>query len=99
YSSAGSMIATLKVSDSLGNTDVERLTVYVNDPSAPAWLSATPVTGYAPAAVRFDGSATASGDWTISFGDGTPDATGTGTPPTALSHTYDTPGGYAASIN
>jgi uncharacterized repeat protein (TIGR01451 family) len=65
-----------------------------------ASLAATPVSGLAPLAVRFDGSGTDAdaGDtiatYTFRFGDGTPPVTQSS--PT-VSHTYATPGTYHAT--
>jgi PKD repeat protein len=61
-----------------------------------------PLAGTAPFDVRFDGSAShADGGiahWRLSFGDGSPDATGTGDPPASLVHTYTTAGTFTAAL-
>ena len=67
-----------------------------NRPPA-AVISATPVTGFAPLTVSFDGSASADPDgtvksWAWSFGDGS-FATGA-----LATHVYSSPGTYAASL-
>ena len=38
-------------------------------------------------------------NWTIHWGDGTPDSTGTGLPPTSLTHTYTAAGAYTVSLD
>ena len=47
---------------------------------------------------RFDASESSSGNWTISFGDGTRDKSGTGTPPSALKHTFKSVGIYTTTL-
>ena len=57
-----------------------------------------PIVGYTPQTVKFDGSQSAPGDWTISWGDGSADVTGSGVPPSSLLHTYATAGLYTATL-
>ncbi|HEX4490527.1 MAG TPA: alkaline phosphatase family protein [Acidimicrobiia bacterium] len=58
--------------------------------------------GTAPFDVEFDGSASHSDAgitrWRLSFGDGSPDATGTDDPPASLMHTYTTAGDFTAAL-
>jgi phospholipase C len=59
--------------------------------------------GTAPLTVNLDGSASSSPNgpitsWDLSFGDGTPDATGTGAPPAVLAHTYLSAGSFTATL-
>ena len=76
------------------------VTVDVTNPAPrPAtWLTATPINGFSPQPVVFDGSNSASGDWTIDFGDGSAPETGSGVPPAGLPHTYADPGVYLATL-
>lgn len=72
-------------------------TVVVSTGDVSASVSATPTAGQAPLIVTFDGSASSSlngtvSGWTWSFGDNT---TASGA---VVSHTYDAPGVYAASL-
>ena len=58
------------------------------------------IRGVAPLNVTFDGS-TSSGpitSWDLSFGDGTPDASGTGVPPAVVAHTYSNRGSFTATL-
>jgi PKD repeat protein len=62
-----------------------------------------PVSGAAPFAIRFDGSASRAsvGDiarWTLDFGDGTAKRRGTGAPPSSIAHTYRTAGASRAKL-
>ncbi|HEY5011465.1 MAG TPA: PKD domain-containing protein [Acidimicrobiia bacterium] len=67
-------------------------------PRPPTWLTATPINGFSPQPVVFDGSNSASGDWSIDFGDGSAPETGSGVPPAGLEHTYADPGVYLATL-
>jgi outer membrane protein assembly factor BamB len=70
---------------------------------SPGRLPGTPE-GTAPLTVGFDGSLSSSPggaitSWDLSFGDGSPDATGTGAPPTpGPTHVYANPGQYTATL-
>src|SRR2546429_457785 len=72
----------------------------------PVGVSPTrPPAGVAPLAVVFDGSASRDPDssdgldtWSLDFDDGSNRATGTDTPPSAIPHTYGTPGVYRATL-
>jgi hypothetical protein len=66
-------------------------------------LVAYPAIGITPLAVNFDGSLSADADdpvasWSLSFGDGSPPATGTGVPPANIAHSYTTAGTFTASL-
>jgi len=100
YTAAGAYTATLTVRDSSGNVGkaLQSITVTPVTSNRATWLTATPIVGYAPQPTVLDGSASAPGDWTISFGDGSPAQQGTGTPPSALLHTYDSPGDYTQTL-
>ena len=80
--------------------------------SGPPWgpvpaISRTPTgtDGDAPLTVSFDASGSTGGNsaissWDLSYGDGTPDATGTGAPPSpTVRHVYSQPGNYTATLN
>src|SRR5439155_1472729 len=77
-----------------------RLTAY----SAPsAALEATPPSGPSPLQTSLStvGSSDPDGDiqvWRIAFGDGSPDATGSGLPPASIAHTYASEGMHTASL-
>jgi phospholipase C len=78
--------------------------------SGPPWgpvatTDRTPGTsgGTAPLTVNFDGSGSTDpggsiATWDLAFGDGTPDSTGTGTPPAAIPHTYTSSGSFTATL-
>jgi PKD repeat protein len=72
-------------------------------PTAVLTSTPTPATGKAPLMVTFDGSGSSDSDgtlvsWTLDFGDGSQEASGSGTPPSNTSHTYSTPGMYTATL-
>jgi PKD repeat protein len=74
----------------------------VNRPPV-ARLTASPINGEWPLPVTFDGSGSSDPDgplasWSLDFGDGTPAATGTGSPPSSIPHTYADPGSYTAAL-
>jgi PKD repeat protein len=94
YNSSGSFTATLWVNDSAAHSASSQVVLTIS-PSLTISATASPTSGAAPLQVAFTG--TASGGtaplaeaWT--FGDG---GTGTGSTP---SHTYTTPGAYAATF-
>lgn len=101
YTEAGSYTVTLVVTDDRGATATQTLVIDVSEDSniAPgADFTADPVTGTAPLAVNFDGSASADVDGTIAsyawnFGNG---QNGTGVTPPAV--TYTLPGTYVATL-
>jgi phospholipase C len=100
YASVGSYTAVLSLRDAAQNKSSANLTVYVSNPVAPrpTWLTGTPINGFSPQAVTFDASQSGPGNWSIDFGDGTNPATGSGTPPAGLVHTYANPGAYTATL-
>jgi phospholipase C len=60
-------------------------------------------TGRAPLRVAFNGSSSSDRgghifSWTLSYGDGTPAASGTGAPPSDLAHTYQRAGTFHATM-
>jgi phospholipase C/outer membrane protein assembly factor BamB len=79
--------------------------------SGPPWGRApqrgrTPgvTSGTVPLKVAFDGSQSAAGgsplaSWTLSFGDGSNDASGSGPPPASTPHTYVSAGTYRATLS
>ncbi len=68
-----------------------------------AAVEAAPSSGSAPLLVNFNGAqSNANGgtiaSWDLSFGDGSPDATGTGAPGAVIDHTYLTVGTFTATL-
>ena len=68
-----------------------------------AAIQASPNNGAAPLVVNFNGAQSYGNtgtiaSWDVSFGDGTTDASGTGSPPATIGHTYTTPGSYTAGL-
>jgi hypothetical protein len=100
YTDKGRYLATLTVTSVTGQSGTATVVVDVTDPAPkPAtWLTSSPINGFAPQPVVFDGSNSAAGTWTIDFGDGSDAAGGTGVPPANLSHTYTDPGVYLAVL-
>jgi PKD repeat protein len=107
YASAGTFHATLTVTDDEGasaaaHTDV---TVVAAPNQAPtATITPNPASGPTPLAVTFvltaadsDGTVT---DWTVTFGEGNAQQSGTGNPTglTTVQHTYTVPGTHTATI-
>ncbi|HEX4491893.1 MAG TPA: alkaline phosphatase family protein [Acidimicrobiia bacterium] len=100
YDTPGSYTATLTVDGNDHTKARARQTVIVDagGTNRPTWLTSNPPVGYTPASTSFDGSLSAPGDWSISFGDGSARVTGDGTPPAALDHTYTEAGNYTAML-
>jgi phospholipase C len=100
YRTPGKFTASLEIVAKSGAKSRADQTIVVSGKpsSTPTWLTGTPPVGYTPAPTTFDGSQSAPGKWTISFGDGSPDATGTGVPPASLHHTYASAGNYTATL-
>jgi phospholipase C len=100
YASVGSFTATLTVSDHSGFSGRanQRVTVTSAGADRATWITATPIVGYAPQPVLLDGSQSAPGDWAVNFGDGSAPVHGTGVPPAALLHTYQTPANYTQTL-
>lgn len=82
---------------------VERRRVRKVERTAPPGvaLSVAPGTGAGPLAVTFSTATVPTGgpvtSWRLSFGDGTPDAAGSGAPPATIAHTYPD-GAYTARL-
>jgi hypothetical protein len=73
-----------------------------NNPPVPT-ISASPPTGSFPRSVTLAlGAADPDGDfiasYRVSFGDGTPDLVGSGSPPATVVHTYQGPGPYTVTL-
>jgi phospholipase C/PKD repeat protein len=100
YTADGTYTATLTVTSVSGESATATVNVDVTNPAPrPAtWLTATPINGFSPQPVVFDGSNSASGDWSIDFGDASAPETGSGVPPAGLEHTYVDPGVYLATL-
>jgi phospholipase C/PKD repeat protein len=100
YAAAGSFTATLNVRDGSGNSGQasQAVTVTATVAHRATWITATPIVGYAPQPVVLDGSASAPGNWTVNFGDGSAPASGTGVLPSSLLHTYLDPGNYTQTL-
>ncbi len=97
YSTAGTYLARLAVTDSLGEIDTATTTVTVTDEPPVAAFAAGVATPEAGQSVSFDGSASSDSDGSIGlyawrFGDG---HTGTGQKP---SHTYASAGTYPVTL-
>ena len=105
YTTPGTYTPRLTVVNQVGGTADTTASVTVTAPPPVPALTASPPGGVAPADnVKFDGSATTDPDatirtWSLSFGDGTPPVTGTGTPPspTAL-HSFPQAGDYGVTL-
>jgi PKD repeat protein len=103
YTTLGSYSVMLVVSDNDGETDFDTETVIVGENDPPTCsLSANPISGKAPLTVTFtmtandpDGSITA---WVLRPGDGSPDYSGSGSPPSTQTHTYQNEGNYNALL-
>lgn len=107
----GRYTATLTVQDGAGAADTASVSITVTDgtgsSNAPprAKLSASPRSGKAPLAVRFDGSRSSDpngnddlASWSLDFGDGTASVSGTGPPPAEVTHTYADAGRFQATL-
>ena len=100
YNSGGSFTARLTVTDNLGATGTTTVGIVVSANKPPiAHLLVSPASsGTAPLDVSFDGSTSADQDpialksWSLDFADGTPAATGLGSVPSAIPHTYASAG-------
>ena len=99
YTSAGSYAAILVVTDNLGATGSDAVTVNVDPNQSPtAHAAATPTSGHAPLAVAFSSTGSSDPDGTISsfdwdFGDGSPHSSAA-----SPSHTYTALGLHTASL-
>jgi phospholipase C len=91
YLNAATYTATLQVQDTGGVTDTSTVTVNTAQPMPRAWING-PGVGVAPFDATYDLSRSDAGHWVLSFGDGSPDVSGDGAEPSAITHRYDTPG-------
>jgi phospholipase C len=100
YTQAGAFQATLTVTDTTGDSGNTGVAVNVTDssPHPTTWLTSLPANGYTSQPVTFDGSLSASGKWSITFGDKSPRVKGSGVPPSTLTHSYAHPGVYTATL-
>jgi len=102
YGAPGTYTAVLTVVDDAGQQASQRLTV--SAVGAPAFALTAPSGGTAgaPTTVSTSGSAPGSGagslEFSVSYGDGTPDTTAYGALPSALTHTYADPGTYRVTV-
>ena len=101
YTSPGSYVAVLTVTDARGTTNVTAMTVYLNGTVSPgisalqAYVRATPAHGYYLQSVTFNGSAAGgTGPYTYnwSYGDGSASTVANGT------HYYGNPGRYTVIL-
>jgi PKD repeat protein len=104
YAAAGTYTATLSVGDSNGQSAATTAQVVVTLTPPTAQLAVAPGSGAAPLPVAFDGSSSTDPDgiitsWDLAFGDDTPDATGSGTPPAGITDTYAAAGTYTATLS
>jgi len=102
YTTNGSYSVIFIVSDNGGKQctpDTETVVVGGNDPPE-CYLSVDKSSGEAPLTVQFTMSASDSDGWISAWvlrpGDGSPDYTGSGNPPSTHTHTYTSPGIYTA---
>jgi phospholipase C/PKD repeat protein len=98
YTSAGTYTATLTVSDAAGARAKTTMTVGVAAAPPAAWISGNQPLGYGSLSERFNASQSGTGNWTISWGDGTADATGTGRPPGNITHAFTSVGIYTTTL-
>ncbi len=106
YANQGTYTAKLTVTDNLGASSPQAsaptITVAFNNPPV-ADLRASVTSGTVPVDVTFDASHSADSDgviasWSIDFGDGTSTGLQTTPLPSALVHSYTTPGTFTASL-
>jgi phospholipase C len=98
YANAGAYTATLKVTLSNGRTHKDSALITVSPAAPKVWISGNRPLGFDDLTEVFNASQSSPGNWTISFGDGTPDLTGTGTPPAAASHHFTQVGIYTTTL-
>jgi phospholipase C len=97
YDSPGTYHASLKVFDDVGSSTVTS-TVTVTPAPPTVWISGNQPLGFDTLKETFDASNSSKGNWTISFGDGTPDKTGTGLPMKKVIHTFTNVGIYTTTL-
>jgi phospholipase C len=98
YSAAGTYTAHLRVTDQASVTRDDAAVVNVAAVPPNAWISGDKPLGFDVLDEKFDASQSSPGNWTVSFGDGSPNATGTGTPPAALAHHFAATGIYTTTL-
>jgi PKD repeat protein len=100
YETPGDYDALLVVHSLDGSLDKAKqpVTATAKVDRRPTWLTGWPIVGYTPTKILFDGSQSSPGEWTISWGDGTPDTTGSGEVPSQLVHRYKAAGNYTATL-
>ncbi len=97
YDSAGTYHASLKVYDDAGSSTVSS-TVTVTPAPPTVWISGSQPLGFDTLKETFDASNSTKGNWTVSFGDGTTNATGTGLPQKKLIHTFAHTGIFTTTL-
>jgi PKD repeat protein len=98
YASVGSYTAQLHVVDQSSIATDDTIVVNVTPAPPKVWLMGDQPLGFEKLTEKFDASQSSPGNWTISWGDGTKTAHGTGTPPSAQKHTYKHVGIYTAVL-
>ncbi|HEX4490385.1 MAG TPA: alkaline phosphatase family protein [Acidimicrobiia bacterium] len=98
YAAAGTYHASLTVFDKTKASAVARVRVVVAPAPPTAWISGDQPLGFDGLDERFDASNSSSGNWTIDFGDGTPNASGTGVPPARVDHDFTVDGIYTTTL-
>jgi phospholipase C len=99
YTTPGSYLSKIKVFTNLGvSTISSRVRVNVTAPSPRAWVNG-PSVGVAPFDATYDLSSSDPGHWVLSFDDGSPDVTGDGVEPSAVTHHYATTGYHTVRLS
>jgi len=98
YTTAGHFKAHLHVVDTANAVGDDTVVVDVGPAPPTVWLAGSKPLGFETLAESFNASESSAGNWTISWGDGTADATGTGTPPAAITHVYSSIGVFTATL-
>lgn len=98
YATAGEHTALLHVVDENAETADDSLVVNVAAAPPKVWIAGDKPLGFETLTEHFDASESSPGNWTISFGDGTRDKSGTGTPPSALKHKFTNVGIYTTTL-
>jgi phospholipase C/outer membrane protein assembly factor BamB len=105
YATAGNFKVTLTIETSGGASSTASESIAVQPPPPVPALRSTVPGGVGPVTVSFDGSGTSDLDssissWTLSFGDGSPDVSGSGAPPSpTANHTYVSAGAYPVVLS
>ncbi len=98
YTRSGRFAAVLHVVDRDGLSSDTTATVTVDAAQPQVWIAGDAPLGFDHDKETFDASQSSAGNWTIDFGDGSAPVTGSGTPPSALTHTFATVGIYTTSL-